>query len=130
MSIVMKQRKGPLAILFAGLFSVIMFALLAFTHDHKKKTDPAKSCCIKGIEKACIFRTLMGIETFDTSLVKFDSRTVDISIQNGLDWLIKAQQDNGGWGAGSHMRQDIRDPHAVPTDPATTSLAAMSLLRA
>lgn len=50
-------------------------------------------------------------------------------VQNGLDWLVKAQYENGGWGAGQHHLQDIRDPHAVQVDPATTAFAAMALLR-
>ena len=48
----------------------------------------------------------------------------------GIAWLIQAQHPNGGWGAGSHARQDVRDPHAVPTDPATTAFSTMALLRA
>ncbi len=51
-------------------------------------------------------------------------------VQRGLDWLAKAQHEDGGWGAGSHAAQGIRDPHAVQTDPATTAFAAQALLRA
>ncbi len=51
-------------------------------------------------------------------------------VQKGLDWLAKAQQPDGGWGAGSHAEQQVRDPHAVRTDPATTAFAAQALLRA
>jgi hypothetical protein len=51
-------------------------------------------------------------------------------VEKGLDWLAGAQQDDGGWGAGSSARQDVRDAHAVPTDPATTAVAAMALMRA
>lgn len=46
-----------------------------------------------------------------------------------LDWLAKAQQPNGGYGAGTHSRQDIHDPHAVNTDPATSALVGMALVR-
>src|SRR6266850_4318885 len=101
----MKQIKKPFATLMAVLGSLTVIALLAFTHDHKKGKVPVKSCCNKSVQKACIFQTLIGAETFDTGSVKFDSRSVEISIQNGLNWLIDAQQENGGWGAGSHMRQ-------------------------
>jgi hypothetical protein len=48
----------------------------------------------------------------------------------GIEWLVKAQHENGGWGAGSHARQDIRDPSAVVTDPATTAFVGVALLRA
>ncbi len=50
-------------------------------------------------------------------------------VEKALDWLAGAQQQDGGWGAGSHARQDVRDAHAVSTDPATTAVAAMALLR-
>lgn len=50
-------------------------------------------------------------------------------VHDGLDWLVKAQYDNGGWGAGQHTAQDIRDPKGVKIDPATTAFAAMALLR-
>jgi hypothetical protein len=51
------------------------------------------------------------------------------AMDRGLEWMVEAQNANGGWGAGSHARQDIKNPHAVPTDPATTSMVAMALLR-
>ena len=51
-------------------------------------------------------------------------------VQKAIEWLVKAQHSNGGWGSGSHARQGVRDPHAVPTDPATTAFTAMALLRA
>jgi hypothetical protein len=50
--------------------------------------------------------------------------------QKGVNWLIDAQSPNGGWGAGSHANQNLRDPHAVQTDPATTAFAAMTLMEA
>lgn len=50
--------------------------------------------------------------------------------KNAVQWLIDAQSSNGGWGAGSHAYQNVRDPHMVQTDPATTSFAAMALLKA
>ena len=50
--------------------------------------------------------------------------------QNAIQWLVEAQSPNGGWGAGSHAYQNVRDPHQVQTDPATTSFAATALLKA
>lgn len=50
--------------------------------------------------------------------------------QNAIQWLLSAQSSDGGWGAGSHAYQQIRDPHEVQTDPATTAFAAMALLKA
>ncbi len=51
-------------------------------------------------------------------------------LENGIEWLAAAQFQNGGWGAGSHQHQEIRDPKAVQIDPATTAFAAMALMRA
>jgi hypothetical protein len=50
--------------------------------------------------------------------------------QKSIDWLASAQLDNGGWGAGSHSAQHIRDARQVQTDPGTTAFASLALLRA
>ncbi|MEM9930410.1 MAG: hypothetical protein AAF840_11370, partial [Bacteroidota bacterium] len=51
-------------------------------------------------------------------------------LEKSLAWLAEAQLSNGGWGAGLHSAQQIRDPQAVDVDPATTAFSAMALLRA
>ena len=51
-------------------------------------------------------------------------------LHKGMSWLAEAQLENGGWGAGTHARQDIRDPKAVQADPATTAISALALVRA
>ncbi len=79
--------------------------------------------------KGCVFRTLMGEESSDDFGKYKTPERVMTSLDRGLVWMAKAQNKNGGWGAGSHSRQDITDPHAVNTDPATTSMVAMALLR-
>jgi hypothetical protein len=50
-------------------------------------------------------------------------------LQKSVSWLIASQHNDGGWGGGSHARQKIRDPHAVTTDPATTSFTLLALMR-
>lgn len=50
-------------------------------------------------------------------------------INTSLDWLVKAQFENGGWGSGSHSAQHIKDPSQVAIDPGTTAFAAMALMR-
>jgi len=71
----------------------------------------------------------MGEESSENYAVHKTPETVQRAIDQGLSWIIEAQHSNGGWGAGSHSRQDIRDPHAVATDPATTAMVAMAMLR-
>ena len=50
-------------------------------------------------------------------------------VTKGVAWLIAAQHNDGGWGGGSHAAQNVLDPHAVTTDPATTSFTLLALLR-
>lgn len=50
-------------------------------------------------------------------------------LHSSLEWLADAQFENGGWGAGSHTRQGVDDPHEVQIDPATTAFAALALMR-
>lgn len=59
----------------------------------------------------------------------FTVRTPPEFVDRGVEWLIKAQHTDGGWGAGSHAHQDVRDPHQVVVDPATTAFVASALLR-
>lgn len=83
------------------------------------KKDPAK----------CVFMTAFDGEGLNQKLHHPIPAKVKSSIDEGLNWLAEAQHNDGGWGAGSRNRQDIRDPHAVKSDPATTAMAAMSLAR-
>jgi len=71
----------------------------------------------------------MGEESSAHHDVYKTPENVQRSVELGLQWIVEAQQANGGWGAGSHQRQDIMNPHAVQADPATTAMVAMALLR-
>lgn len=88
-----------------------------------------KRSAYRSIPKGCVFRTVMGEESSDSGFVYKTPYNVFTSVERGLEWIASAQNQNGGWGSGSHSRQDIIDPHAVNTDPATTAMVAMALLR-
>jgi hypothetical protein len=82
--------------------------------------------------QACVMKTIFGLDQplHLTALNEQNvSSDVKASLHSGLQWIDKAQLPDGGWGAGMHVRQDVRDPHAVAADPATTSLVLLSLLR-
>lgn len=79
--------------------------------------------------KGCVFRTIMGEESSANHSIHKTPENVQRAVDNGISWIMEAQHGNGGWGAGSHQRQDIKDPHAVQTDPATTAMVAMAMLR-
>ncbi|NUO01250.1 MAG: hypothetical protein HUU01_11605 [Saprospiraceae bacterium] len=59
-----------------------------------------------------------------------DVKPLPAYLEKSLEWLAQAQAENGGWGAGLHSMQNVRDPKSVQIDPATTAYVAMALLRA
>lgn len=59
-----------------------------------------------------------------------DAKPIAEFLKNGIDWLAASQYENGGWGAGQHSAQQIKDPKAVNIDPATTAFSAMALMHA
>lgn len=132
----MKKTWVPVAAILFG--SVTVIALWAFKQKEsisknftEKKTTKVEKCCVNHEvrQEGCVFKTVLGLENFDkTHLVK-NKELVDAALAKGLEWMVSAQAANGGWGSGDHSRQDIRDPHLVKADPASTSLMGMALLR-
>ena len=88
-------------------------------------------CCQAPRPKAegCVFKTVFEGEGLDSSFVLKAPEKVISAERDALQWLVRAQANDGGFGAGSHARQDIMDPHAVSTDPATTAMVAMAIMR-
>jgi hypothetical protein len=110
-----------LALLAIGVFVMAAFAF--------RKAEPRKKKIAFVPPKGCVFRTVMGEEASTGYSVYKTPEVVLASVEKGLTWISKAQNPNGGWGAGSHSRQDITNPHLVETDPATTAMVGMALLR-
>ncbi len=116
--------------ILAGVLLAVVgtLALVAFSVNRDKATR--KFTTYKSMPRGCVFRTLMGEEeSAGDDIEYFTPENVERAIRGGLGWVIKAQRPTGGWGAGSHHRQDVMDPHAVQADPATTSMVTMALLR-
>src|SRR5688572_26510455 len=84
---------------------------------------------VASVPKGCVFLTVFGEESSEDMYLLNTPENVAHSIDHALHYVVKAQQENGGWGAGSHAAQNITDPHAVKTDPATTSMVLMAILR-
>ncbi len=80
-------------------------------------------------EKGCVFMTVMGEQSSQGFNRYKTDENINLAVRDGLQWLSEAQLPNGGYGAGSHSAQHIRDPHAVKSDPATTAMVGMALLR-
>jgi hypothetical protein len=116
---------NPWKVKLITLMVITAVALLAFSTVNVEKTKKKPFIAPKG----CVFRTLMGEESSENHFYYKTPEKIQFAIDRGLSWIARAQNENGGWGAGSHARQNITDPHAVPTDPATTAMVAMALLR-
>ena len=80
-------------------------------------------------ETGCVFMTAMGEQSSENYNIFKNSENLQMSVRDGLAWLADAQLPNGGYGAGSHSAQHVRDPHAVKADPATTAMVAQAFLR-
>ncbi|HEU5165743.1 MAG TPA: prenyltransferase/squalene oxidase repeat-containing protein [Chitinophagaceae bacterium] len=120
----------PLAIL--GISAV---TILASSYDSNKmglSRKTVKCCSNPNPNHVCVMKTILGIDSSeDGKLVSsfITSPMVDSSVKKAIEWIAAAQAPDGGWGSGTHAAQNIYDPHAVNTDPASTSLVSMSLLR-
>ena len=80
-------------------------------------------------EEGCVFMTVMGEQTSKNYDVFKNNENLNGSVRDGLTWMSDAQLPNGGYGAGSHSAQHIKDPHAVPADPATTAMVVQAFIR-
>jgi hypothetical protein len=58
-----------------------------------------------------------------------DAKPIPEYLGKSMEWLVKAQLPSGGFGAGTHARQDIQDPQAVAADPATSAFVGMVFIR-
>ena len=123
----MKRKR---VISFAAFFMLLIAAgwLSADQYFTKSRFDMVEVDGVAEI-KGCVFKTAFEGEGVESEPIYLAPEKVTSSIDEGLHWLSDAQAPNGGYGAGLHSAQHIRDPHAVKTDPATTSMVAMALMR-
>ena len=120
------------ALLSVSALAVAGMLVVGNNHYKENEKRVVRSCNNTGMSHVCVMKTIFGLDTSqdENGMNNFTTPPlVDASVKKGLDWIANAQLADGGWGAGTHARQDIIDPHSVPADPATTSLVAMSLLR-
>jgi len=97
--------------------------------EKKPALQPEPAIVKVKTEPGCVFKTAFEGEGLDKGFYYKIPGKVMASINHGLDWISEAQQKDGGWGAGSHSRQNVLDPHAVKSDPATTAMVAMAIQR-
>lgn len=116
-----------------SLLSLITFLFAMTTIRHPEKPKEVKTCCSNPTaHHVCVIKMILGLDTSGDGKKLSSFKTtpmIEVAVKKGLDWISRAQAPDGGWGSGSHLRQDIMDPSAVQTDPATTALVGMALLR-
>lgn len=93
---------------------------------------PRAHCAVPKAQQAlgCVFKTVYEGEGLDTNFVVKTPSQVLAAEDRAYTWLIQAQNNDGGFAAGQHTSQNVMDPHASPSDPATTAMVSMALLRA
>ncbi len=107
----------------------VLFAGFWFSVQMEEPKDYAETRRVLEPIDGCVFMTVMG-EQASTNFSEFkNGENLNMSVRDGLVWLSQAQLPNGGYGAGSHSAQHIKDPHQVKADPATTSMVIQALLR-
>lgn len=99
------------------------------TTEKFPKKEIAQLEVIEDEQKPCVFMTLMGEQSAEGSAIQKTNKKFVETITKGELWLIQAQNQDGGWGAGSQSKQQEMNPHAVSSDPATTAMSAMALYR-
>ena len=117
--------------LLASTLPLLLFVFYAFTFFNKQPLATKEHANCTPERHVCVMKTIFELDSANAKpITRVDlPKDVKISIRRALEWTEKAQLKDGGWGAGSHSRQDLKDPHAVSADPATTSLVLLSLLR-
>lgn len=120
-----------------GLLAALLLLLLTIVYAFNLISTPAKpvsqnehiSCTPE--RHVCVMKTMFGLEEVPVKPISIAELPAEVqaSIKSGSAWMAEAQLPDGGWGAGFHSRQQLRDPHAVAADPATTSLVCLALLR-
>jgi hypothetical protein len=126
----LQPKKALLITIALPLMFIVIYAFTAANPEKSAYRTDHTNCTPQ--RHLCVMKTIFGLEDNSAdamSLTPAPPVDVEKSIRHALQWTVDAQLENGGWGAGSYMRQDIRDPHAVDADPATTSLVLISLLR-
>ena len=80
----------------------------------------------------CVMKTILGIDTSEDGK-KLSSFITSPIVQEALrkEWfgLVRHKARMGAGVPEVDYAQNVKDPHAVSSDPATTSLVSMSLLR-
>ena len=127
-----EKAKWLLPLVVLGISAITILASSSTIKRMRSPNKVANCCSNPNPNHVCVMKTILGIDSSEDGKrvsTFITSPMVDSSVRRAIEWIAAAQAPDGGWGSGSHSAQDVRDPHAVSTDPASTSLVSMSLLR-
>jgi hypothetical protein len=124
----MKNSNWFILVLFIGI-SAVGFTLVSFVSIPVTENLLVDENDEDDVEKTCVFNTVMGIQSSDSFFIFKTPEKVELSLQSSLSWMAGSQLADGGWGCGSHANQRNLDPLSVKSDPATTSVVLMALMR-
>jgi len=118
-------------LIVTGTLLVLLGILWGVTPQKKLATTDYDLALERNLipEEGCVFMTMTGAQSSENFNKYKTDDNISLAVNDGLQWMAKAQLPNGGYGAGSHSAQHIRDPHAVKADPATSAMVGMAFLR-
>ena len=130
----MKTRKlfivALIAFVLGGGAVVIYFTSIASSSENVPNPD---SILADEVDKDKVnlarYEAPAPEEAVFLSSLKNNAEPLPTFMGKSLQWMAKAQAPNGGYGAGLHSMQHVKDPHAVKTDPATSSLVGLAFVR-
>lgn len=125
----MKARIISVAVFLVGCYISVGIINNRSIIEDPEKPKAKDLASVSEEDQPCVFMTVMGEQPSEGFAKVKRSAKIDEKIAQGELWLIQAQNKDGGWGSGSHARQNEMNPHAVSSDPATTAMTAMALYR-
>lgn len=120
----MKKNRTFLLLVFLCLLGSSI-ALVFATENNQSVASP---CQLKTNNYAQLVNQEYSAK--QSQILKIDEvKPIPEYLGKSIKWLVDAQHEDGSWGAGAHRFQNVKNPKKVSGDPATTSFAAMALLR-
>lgn len=134
----MKKKIILLSVILCGLtLTVYLYAGQPSTDTRPR--NEVIACCETGvvndklktdsIPEGCVFKTLFEEEFDDSDFIHNTPQAVETAIAEGLAWMVRNQLPDGGWSGGYHAYQQVMSDPNAKSDPATTAMVSMAILR-
>jgi len=124
----MKTIKMSIAALFVVLGGALFFFFNSNHNPTSVNADVNTKTPLLAEDGTPIKPVVRKSNTFDP-MAGQPVKAMPVYMKKSLRYLANAQARNGGFGAGQHAKQNIRDPRQVNVDPATTAFVGMAMMR-